>query len=152
MFQLQDKTIEGETLELGNEVVNYLGPNLTIKRSTVVFKTAAKGLVLNKVRFVDCHLDFKKKLSNFSFEPAFLKGCRVTGTLRGAASASGPKPMVPTAASRTATSRRRRSMRVSSSAATSSASSYLPGRTTRCSSPSATARSLRRSRGPAPRG
>ena len=79
MYQLRDQTIDSTRIVLKNDEVNYLGPNLVLRRCQIVIRTAARGLVVTRVSFVDCEIETKKPLRNFSFCNARLEGCRIAG-------------------------------------------------------------------------
>lgn len=81
----EDREIEGERLELtdNKEGNYYLGPNLTLRRCTVVTRVSAGWLHIRPTRFIDCTIQVKQELKNHDWSKAFLKGCRFTGRLTG---------------------------------------------------------------------
>ncbi|MFE8602481.1 pentapeptide repeat-containing protein [Archangium violaceum] len=81
----EDREIEGERLELtdNKEGNYYLGPNLTLRRCTVVTRVSAGWLHILPTRFIDCTIQVKQELKNHDWSRAFLKGCRFTGRLAG---------------------------------------------------------------------
>jgi len=83
MHQLRDQTVDSISIVLKNDEMNYLGPNLLLHRCEVVIDTAARGLVVTRVSFIDCQINAKKPLRNFSFCSARLQGCTVAGTYFG---------------------------------------------------------------------
>jgi hypothetical protein len=79
---IEDRTMEGERLELGDKNLRYyLGPNLVLRRCTVVLRMPSDLLHLNGPRFVDCTLEIKRQLTDVCWYSAHLKGCRFTGRL-----------------------------------------------------------------------
>jgi hypothetical protein len=83
MYQLRDRTMESESIVLKSDETNYLGPNLVLRRCQVLIRTSARGLVITRVSFFDCHIETKKPLINFSFCDARLDGCTVAGKFFG---------------------------------------------------------------------
>jgi hypothetical protein len=81
----EDREIENERLELTDKEANYiLGPNLTLKNCTLVLKVSARGLSLNRARFINCTFEVKQELKNYQqWITASLKGCRFKGRLSG---------------------------------------------------------------------
>jgi hypothetical protein len=82
---LEDREIENERLELTDKEANYiLGPNLTLKNCTLVLKVSARGLSLDRARFINCTFEVKQELKNYQqWITASLKGCRFKGRLSG---------------------------------------------------------------------
>ncbi|AKJ07480.1 pentapeptide repeat protein [Archangium gephyra] len=80
----EDREMEGERLELaGKEEIYFLGPNLTLRRCTLVLRVPARWLHILPTRFIDCSIQVKQELKNHDWSRAFLKGCRFTGRLTG---------------------------------------------------------------------
>lgn len=80
----ENRELEGERLELTDKEGNYyLGPNLTLRRCTVVTRVSASWFHILPSRFIDCTLQVKQELKNQDWSSAFLKGCRFTGRLTG---------------------------------------------------------------------
>ncbi len=80
----EDRELEGERLELTDKEGNYyLGPNLTLRRCTVVTRVSARWLHILPTRLIDCTLQVKQELKHHDWSRAFLKGCRFTGRLTG---------------------------------------------------------------------
>jgi hypothetical protein len=80
----EDRELEGEQLELADkEGIYFLGPNLTLRRCTLVLRVPARWLHILPTRFIDCTLQVKQELKNHDWSRAFLKGCRFTGPLMG---------------------------------------------------------------------
>jgi len=79
---LENKSMEGERLEwCGKNVRYYLGPNLVLRRCTLVLGMPSGLLHLNGPRFIDCTIELKRQLSEVRWYTAHLKGCRFTGRL-----------------------------------------------------------------------
>jgi hypothetical protein len=81
----ENREIEGELLELKAEAdrLIYLGPNLTLRRCTVVIRAPASRLLISQTRFIDCTIEVKQELKNKSWACASLKGCRIKGRMTG---------------------------------------------------------------------
>jgi hypothetical protein len=82
----EGKEIEGERLELtdNKEGNYYLGPELTLRRCTVVLRVSAGWLHIRDTRFIDCNIEVKQELKNHQdWVRASLKGCRFKGRLSG---------------------------------------------------------------------
>jgi hypothetical protein len=81
----KDREMEGERLELtdNKEGNYYLGPNLTLRRCTVVTRVSAGWLHIRPTLFIDCTIQVKQELKNHDWSEAFLKGCRFIGRLTG---------------------------------------------------------------------
>lgn len=80
---LQDVELTGELIDIGRDVVYFLGPNLTLRHCTLVLQIAARNLVIPQARFIDCTFVVKRELKEFRWGNAHLKGCRFTGRLSG---------------------------------------------------------------------
>jgi len=84
MNQFQHQTIEDEELVFPNDVHNYLGPELVLKRCRLVLRTVARGLTITDATLIDCRIDVKKTLSNCqSWCGAVLSGCTFSGRMSG---------------------------------------------------------------------
>ncbi|MFY0526117.1 hypothetical protein ACN28I_24215 [Archangium gephyra] len=81
----EDRQIEGERLELDGKKGNYyLGPNLTLRRCTVVTRVSARWLHIRQTQFIDCAIEVKQELKNHQdWVKTSLKGCRFSGRLFG---------------------------------------------------------------------
>ncbi|HYO53861.1 pentapeptide repeat-containing protein [Archangium sp.] len=78
----EDRVIEGERLALTDKEGNYyLGPNLTLRRCTVVTRVSARWLHILPTHFIDCTIEVKQELKNFPWVRASLKGCRFKGRM-----------------------------------------------------------------------
>ncbi|WP_224368702.1 pentapeptide repeat-containing protein [Hyalangium versicolor] len=79
---IEERTLEGERLELGAKNIRYyLGPNLVLKRCTLVIRVSSERFHLAGPRFIDCHIELKRQLKDAVWYTAHLKGCRFTGRL-----------------------------------------------------------------------
>jgi hypothetical protein len=65
--RLNNQTIEGVELVLTNEEAeaHVLGPDLVLKRCRLILRTTARGLIMTRVKFVQCHIEARRKLLNF---------------------------------------------------------------------------------------
>jgi len=81
----EGREIEDERLELTDkEGIYFLGPNLTLRRCTVVTRVPARWLHILPTRFIDCTIQVKQELKNFQdWVSASMKGCRFTGRMSG---------------------------------------------------------------------
>jgi hypothetical protein len=78
----ENETMEGQRLELGDHNFRfYLGPNLVMRRCTLVLRVPSKLFHLAGPRFIDCTIEIKRQLSEVRWYTASLKGCRFTGRL-----------------------------------------------------------------------
>ncbi len=82
-FNIEDRVIENERLELGDRNLYFLGPNLTLRGCTLVVKVPASGLTLIGPKLLGCTIEVKRELKNLPWHHAFLRGCRFTGRLSG---------------------------------------------------------------------
>ncbi len=84
MIQFSDREITGERLELDSKTeLYYLGHHLTLRNCTLIVKIPARALVVSQTQLIDCTVELKKELRGFSWEHAFLKGCRFKGSISG---------------------------------------------------------------------
>jgi hypothetical protein len=82
----EDREIDDERLELAADTdrLIYLGPNLTLRRCTVVVRVPTSRLILRQPRLIDCALELKQELRNHrGWVSASLKGCRLKGRMLG---------------------------------------------------------------------
>jgi hypothetical protein len=78
----ENETMDDRRLELGDHNFRfYLGPNLIMRRCTLVLRVPSRLLHLVGVRFIDCTVEVKRQLSEVRWYKANLKGCRFTGRL-----------------------------------------------------------------------
>jgi hypothetical protein len=93
---IEDRTLEGERLELGAKNIRYyLGPNLILRRCTLVLRVPSDLLHFNGPRFIDCHIEVKRQLKEVRWYTAHLKGCRFTGRLIDCDFGHMPDPVIP---------------------------------------------------------
>jgi len=84
MIQFSDQEIAGRSLVLDNKSeLYYLGHNLTPRDCTIALRVATRALVIAKVNFINCIIDVKQELRNFSWTHASLVGCRFKGRMLG---------------------------------------------------------------------
>lgn len=80
----ENREIEGEQLELTDKAAIYwLGPNLTLRRCTVVLGVAGKWLSLVSGQLIDCTIEAKRELNEARWTTMGLKGCRIKGRFGG---------------------------------------------------------------------
>jgi hypothetical protein len=80
----EGRQIEDERLELAEkDRLTYLGPDLTLRRCTVIVRLPAIRLHLLPTNFIDCTIELKQELRNFSWTCAALKGTRLKGRMLG---------------------------------------------------------------------
>lgn len=80
----ENRQIENERLELsGKENLFWLTKNLVLRRCHLIIRVPTKRLIINRATFVDCMIDIKQELVNFTWVRASLKGCRFTGRITG---------------------------------------------------------------------
>ena len=83
MISLRDRTVQGETVNIDQKDVYFLGPNLTLRDCTVVIAIAGGNLILAASRFENCRIVAKKKLSRVTWHNVFFSGCSFTGVFQG---------------------------------------------------------------------
>jgi hypothetical protein len=83
LIHLQAREVHNETLDIDGKDVHFLGPDLAVRDCTVILRTTARGLIISRTQFTKCHIVAKKKLTNFSWFNAYLRGCRFSGTFSG---------------------------------------------------------------------
>jgi hypothetical protein len=82
----ENREIVDEPLELTGaaDQLVYLGPNLTLRRCTVVVRVPASRLILREPRLIECTVEFKQELQNHrGWVSAVLERCRFKGRLMG---------------------------------------------------------------------
>lgn len=78
------REIEEARLELADkDRLTYLGPELILRRCTVIVRVPASRLHLLPTTFIDCSIELKQELKNFSWTCAALKGSRFMGRMLG---------------------------------------------------------------------
>jgi len=80
MIDIHDVTRRGETLTFAGEVMQYLGPNLTLDSCELVLRTSGRMLVIKNSLLTRCSVVAKKKLARFSWCDATLDTCAFHGT------------------------------------------------------------------------
>lgn len=76
----ENREIIGERLMLtSKDAIYWVGPNVTLRRCTLILRVAARWLHLYKARLIDCVVEVKQELRNFRWSEAVLKGCRFKG-------------------------------------------------------------------------
>ncbi|WP_434390139.1 hypothetical protein [Melittangium boletus] len=82
---LKSKWLENERLELSDKnSLYFLGPDLTLKKCSVILKVPARNLIIKQARFIDCSFEVKQPLKNHQqWIFASLEGCRFKGRLSG---------------------------------------------------------------------
>jgi hypothetical protein len=79
----ENREIEGERLELPKHAIYWLGPNLTLRRCTLVISVATRWLTLMSGNLIDCTIQAKSELKNLRWATMNLKGCRFKGRFTG---------------------------------------------------------------------
>jgi hypothetical protein len=80
----EGRELEGERLELTDTKTRYwLGPNLTLRRCTVIIGVGARSLSLASSRLIDCTIEVKRQLIGKPWTLVALKGCRFKGRFHG---------------------------------------------------------------------
>ncbi|HZI11843.1 MAG TPA: hypothetical protein VE153_15775 [Myxococcus sp.] len=82
-LNIENRELENERLEFKTGDIVFLGPNLTLRKCTLVLRVAARDLILIGPRLIDCTIHVKKELKNLRWYSAFLKGCQFTGRMTG---------------------------------------------------------------------
>ncbi len=79
----ENSEIVGERLELPKGAIYWLGPNLTLRRCTVVLSVASRWLTLMSGQLIDCTIQAKSELKNVRWTAMNFKGCRFKGRYYG---------------------------------------------------------------------
>jgi hypothetical protein len=80
----ENQEIEGERLELTDrKAIYWLGPNVTLRRCTVVLGIAGRWLNLVSGRLLDCTIEARRELGDVVWTRMGLKGCRINGRFSG---------------------------------------------------------------------
>jgi hypothetical protein len=82
----ENQELQDERLELAGEPDQLvcLGPNLTLRRCTVVVRVPASRLIIRQPRLIGCTVEFKQELKNHrGWVSAALSGCRFKGRMLG---------------------------------------------------------------------
>ncbi len=77
------REIVGERLELKKGPIYWLGPDLTVRDSTVIISAAGRSLVPMSGQFINCTIQAKGQLKGVVWAQMTLKGCRFTGRFAG---------------------------------------------------------------------
>lgn len=82
---IENKKIENERFMVTDKnALYFLGPQLTLRRCTVVLKVSAQRLHILGARFIGCTFEVKQELKNHqAWLRASLTGCRFKGSLSG---------------------------------------------------------------------
>ncbi|MFY0582290.1 hypothetical protein ACN28S_55640 [Cystobacter fuscus] len=79
----EKREIVGERLELKKGPIYWLGPDLTVRDSTVVISAAGRSLVPMAGQFINCTIQAKGQLKGVVWAQMTLKGCRFKGRFSG---------------------------------------------------------------------
>jgi len=80
----ENREIEGERLELTDKkAIYWLGPNVTLRRCTLITHISARWLHLLPGSLIDCTIHAKSQLKGLPWAPMKLKGCRFKGRFAG---------------------------------------------------------------------
>jgi len=80
----ENREIEGERLELTDKkAIYWLGPNVTLRRCTLVTHISARWLHLVSGSLIDCTIHAKSELKTLPWAPMSVKGCRFKGRFTG---------------------------------------------------------------------
>jgi hypothetical protein len=79
----ENREIEGERLELPAGAIYWLGPNVTLRRCTLVIGVASRWLSLVSGRLIDCTIEAKRELVDARWTTLGFKGCRFSGRFCG---------------------------------------------------------------------
>ncbi|QRO02503.1 hypothetical protein JRI60_13430 [Archangium violaceum] len=72
--------MEGERLELTDtKALYWLGPDLTLRRCTLILGVGGRSLCLSSSRLIDCTIQVKRQLGAKAWTKVALKGCRFKG-------------------------------------------------------------------------
>ncbi|WNG33081.1 hypothetical protein F0U61_05180 [Archangium violaceum] len=79
----ENREIEGERLELPKGAIYWLGPNITLRRCTIVLSVGSRWLTLMSGQLIDCTIQAKNELKNTRWTTMNFKGCRFKGRFTG---------------------------------------------------------------------
>jgi hypothetical protein len=79
----EKREIVGERLELKKGPIYWLGPDLTVRDSTVIVSAAGRSLVPMSGQFINCTIQAKGELKTVRWAPISLKRCRFKGRFTG---------------------------------------------------------------------
>jgi hypothetical protein len=77
-----DQHLLGEVLSLKDDVVNVLGPRLTLERCRIELSVTRSSLVIPGATVIDCDIVAKRKACRFYWQHLRLLGCRLSGHFR----------------------------------------------------------------------
>ena len=76
----EEREIEGERLELTDtKALYWLGPNLTLRRCTVILGVGGRSVCLASSQLIDCTIQVKRQFGVKAWTKVALKGCRFKG-------------------------------------------------------------------------
>lgn len=84
--RLSNQVIENQTIMVaakGEESFGALGPNLELRRCTLVFDISTRALTLSNPRFCECEIKIKRPLRNCRWYEAYVEGCTFSGKMIG---------------------------------------------------------------------
>lgn len=79
----EKREIVGERLELKKGPIYWLGPDLTVRDSTIIISAAGRSLVPMSGQFINCSIQARGELKTVRWAPINFKGCRFTGRFTG---------------------------------------------------------------------
>ncbi|MFY0579523.1 hypothetical protein ACN28S_39410 [Cystobacter fuscus] len=80
----ENREVDGERLELtDNTAIYWLGPNITLRRCSVVLGVPGRWLSLVSGQLIDCTIQAKRELVDSRWTTMGLKGCRFKGRFSG---------------------------------------------------------------------
>jgi hypothetical protein len=79
----ENREIVGERLDLPKGAIYWIGPNLTLRRCTLVLSVASRWLTLMSGQLIDCTIQAKSELKNTRWTTMNFKGCRFKGRFYG---------------------------------------------------------------------
>jgi hypothetical protein len=83
-IHIENRELEGERLELTDkEAIYWLGPNITLRRCTLVLGVGGRHFVPMWGRFIDCTITAKREVAKEWFTSMRFEGCRFTGRFSG---------------------------------------------------------------------
>ncbi|ATB29994.1 hypothetical protein [Melittangium boletus] len=77
------RELEDERLELSKGGIYWLGPNITLRRCTLVIGVEGRWLTLMSGRLIDCTIEAKREFNDARWTTMGLKGCRFKGRFSG---------------------------------------------------------------------
>lgn len=83
MYNIKDAVVRGETIELGNDNYNNIGPNVVFEDCEFIVRAPARDLIVTGVTFVRGVWRQKRKLLNKQFSRASFDGVSFEGKFSG---------------------------------------------------------------------